>query len=100
MSPGVVRKLVEEGAVRQEGQAIAVTRQGGEGPEIWEEVCFIGGPEADAWKLVRSLIGRSAKANESWVFVPQHSPLIHKLRHEGFKRNFSMILFERRAANG
>jgi hypothetical protein len=67
---------------------------------MWEEICFIGGPTQDAMKLVSSLLGRSKRAVERWVFVPQKSPLIHRLRKEGFNRNFAMILFERRAANG
>ena len=96
----VVRGLADNGAVWRLGEAIAVTGEGGEGSGMWEEICFIGGPTQDAMRLVGSLLGRSKRAVERWVFVPQNSPLIHALRKEGFNRNFAMILFERRAANG
>jgi hypothetical protein len=77
-----------------------VVQVGGEGGPRWEEVSFIGGPARDASILVSSLIGRDRKAKERWVFLPQGSPLIHMLRSKGFVRNFSMILFQRRAAKG
>lgn len=96
----VVRGLIREGAVSRHGRAVAVTRDGGEGSGIWEEVCFIGGPAPDSMSLVKSLVGRNTNAKERWVFVPQGSPIIHALRKAGFKRNFAMILFERKAANG
>ena len=99
LTPEVMRGLAKEGALWRAGQAVAVTREGGEGSGVWEEVCFLGGPITDATKLVLSLIGRNKKASERWVFLPQGSPLIHALRSKGFNRNFSMILFERRAVN-
>lgn len=100
LTPQVVRRLVDEGAVWRLGHAVAVAREGGKGSGIWEEVCFIGGPARDSIKLARSLVGRNTKAEERWVFVPQGSPLVHALRTGGFERSWSMILFERRAANG
>ena len=100
MSPKVVRKLLAEGAVWRNGKAVAVVREGGEGNQRWEELCFIGGPEGAARKLMNSLFGRNAGVTDRLVFLPQKSPLIHKLRAEGFVRGFSMILFERHAANG
>ncbi len=100
MSPKVVKDLLAEGAVWRNGNAVAVVREGGEGIQRWEELCFIGGPEAEAWDLLKSLFGRNAGVTNRWAFLPQKSPLIHRLRAEGFVRNFSMILFERRAANG
>jgi GNAT superfamily N-acetyltransferase len=99
LTPDVTRGLAEEGALWRLGNAVAVTREGGEGSEIWEEVCFLGGPVLEANRLVRSLIGRNRKASKRWVFLPQGSPLIRALRKGGFERNFSMILFERRATN-
>lgn len=100
LSPNVVRALIEEGAVWRNGSAVAVTRVGGEGPAMWEEVCFVGGPPLDALGLVKNRVGRLRRATERWVFIPQGSPLIHSLRREGFGRNFAMILFERRAVKG
>lgn len=100
LTPQVVTRLVDEGAVWRLGHAVAVTREGGKGSGIWEEVCFIGGHPRDSIKLARSLVGRNTEAEERWVFVPQGSPLVHALRTGGFERSWSMILFERRAANG
>jgi len=101
LTTAVVRNLLKEGAVWNNGEAIAVTRQGGEGEgALWEEICFLGGPPVDGMNLVCALLGRNIRARERWVFVPQGSPLIHSLRNAGFVRNFSMILFERRVANG
>ena len=100
LPPETVRKLVKEGAVWRGGRAIAVARKGGEGRDTWEEVCFIGGPQSDAVMLVKSLVGRSRKVAERLVFVPQGSPLIHLLRVEGYRRHFSMVLYERRVAKG
>ena len=96
----VVRGLVEEGAVWRAGEAFAIVRNGGEGSGIWEEMCYLGGGVGDSMELVRSLVGRERSASERFVFVPQKSPLIGALKKEGFVRNFSMVLFERRAANG
>jgi GNAT superfamily N-acetyltransferase len=101
LTPAVVRGLLEEGAVARSGEAIAVTREGGGGEgSVWEELCFLGGPREDAMRLVGALLGRNPGAHERWVFLPQGSPLISPLRSAGFVRNFSMILFERRVANG
>jgi GNAT superfamily N-acetyltransferase len=100
LTPEVVRSLVGEGAVWRSGRAIAVVREGGEGAELWEQVCFIGGPPADAVNLVKAVIGRRRGAKERWVFLPQGSPIIHALRGVGFARSYSNILFERRAAKG
>jgi ribosomal protein S18 acetylase RimI-like enzyme len=101
LTPKVLKGLLSGGSVWRHGSAVAVTRDGGEGEgAVWEEICFVGGPPVDAVKLVGALLGRNPHAHERWVFVPQKSPLIHSLRSAGFVRNFSMILFERRAANG
>jgi len=99
LTPDVIRGLSLEGELWRAGEAVAVTREGGEGSGIWEEICFLGGPVSDATRLVRALVGTNRRASERWVFLPQGSPLIHVLRIEGFERNFSMILFERRATN-
>ncbi len=96
----VVRRLAERGELWRVGRAVAVAKIGGEGPGAWEEICFVGGQPHDAIALVKSLVGRNKKVAERWVFVPHGSPLIHELREEGYERNFSMILFERRAVKG
>jgi len=96
----VVSGLLSEGAVWRAGDAVAVTRTGGEGEGDWEEICYLGGPVPDSIRLVRALVGRDRDASERFLFLPQKSPIISALRKEGYSRNFSMVLFERKAANG
>jgi GNAT superfamily N-acetyltransferase len=100
LAKGVVSNLMTEGAVWSVGGAVAVTRIGEEGAERWEEVCYLGGPVPESMRLVRALVGRDKKATARYVFVPHGSPIIAALRKEGYRRNFSMVLFERRAAKG
>jgi ribosomal protein S18 acetylase RimI-like enzyme len=100
LTKDVVSRLVVEGAVWRVGDALAVTRAGGEGEGHWEEICYLGGRASDSMKLVKALVGRDRKATERFVFVPQGSPIVAGLRKEGYARTFAMILFERRAANG
>ena len=100
LTKDVVSALLAEGAVWRSGDAVAVKRVGGEGGGDWEEVCYLGGPVPDSTVLVKALVGRDRNATERFVFVPQRSPIISALRKEGYSRNFSMVLFERRAANG
>jgi len=99
LTPEVVRRLSAEGAIWRLGNAVAIVKVGGEGSETWEQVCFVGGPAADSCRLVTAAVSRRTGAR-GWVFVPQKSPVIHALRRAGFRRGFSQILFERRAANG
>ena len=96
----VVTGLLAEGAVWRSGDAVAVVKAGDEGEGHWEEVCYIGGPVSDSTGLLKALVGRDKNASERFVFVPQRSPIISALRKEGYGRNFSMVLFERRVANG
>ena len=100
LTPEVVGLLVGEGAVWRNGRAVAVFRRGGEGPEAWEQVCFIGGPSGDATGLVKALLPGRKKGTQRWAFLPQGSPIIHSLREAGFRRDYANILFERTAAKG
>jgi GNAT superfamily N-acetyltransferase len=100
LADDVVSGLLAEGAVWRAGDAVAVIRAGGEGEGHWEEVCYLGGPLSDSIGLVRALVGRDRNASERFVFVPQGSPIISALRKEGYRRNSSMVLFERGAAKG
>jgi ribosomal protein S18 acetylase RimI-like enzyme len=100
LSKEVVSGLIDAGTVWRAGDALAVARVGGEGEGNWEEVCYLGGPVRESVNLVRALVGRKENVSERFVFIPQGSPIITRLRKEGYRRNFSMILFERRAANG
>jgi len=96
----VVSNLLSKGAVWRMGEAVAVTRIGGEGEGTWEEICYLGGGVCDSTRLAKALLGRAKNVTERFVFVPQGSPVISGLRREGYARNFAMILFERRPANG
>ncbi len=98
ITPDVLRMLVGEGSVGRLGGAVGVSKDGGEGRGVWEEIGFIGGEPKDAVRLARCILGRRKDASERWVFVPQGSPVIHSLRTAGFERHFSNILFERKAA--
>jgi hypothetical protein len=100
LTEDVVSGLLVEGAVWRIEGALAVARRGGEGEGDWEEICYLGGPVSDSMRLVKALVGRDKHADVRYVFVPQGSPLISGLRQLGYVRNFAMILFERRAANG
>ena len=100
LTENVVSGLLAEGAVWREGNALGVTRIGDEGEGVWEQICYLGGPVSDSMRLIRALIGRHKKVSERFVFVPQKSPIIPALRGEGYGRNFSMVLFERKSANG
>jgi len=100
LTENVVSGLLAEGAVWREGNALGVTRIGDEGEGVWEQICYLGGPVSDSMRLIRALIGRHKKVSERFVFVPQKSPIIPALRGEGYGRNFSMVLFERKSVNG
>ena len=100
LTEDVVTSLLAEGVVWRVGDALAVSRTGGEGEGVWEEICYLGGPVPDSIRLVKALVGRNRGVSERFVFVPQKSPVIPALRKEGYTRNFSMILFERISANG
>jgi hypothetical protein len=100
MTRDVVKHLIAEGAVWRSGRAVAVAREGGQGSEIWEEVGFVGGPVVDSMELVKFLTGGAKRGAERMVFLPQGSPIVSALRKEGYERDFSMVLFERRATNG
>ncbi|MDE1857587.1 MAG: GNAT family N-acetyltransferase [Thaumarchaeota archaeon] len=100
LTPEVVDLLVCEGAVWRLGRAAAVVRDGGREPEAWKQICFLGGDPGDAVRLAKGLTAGWEKATERWIFLPQGSPIIRQLRLAGFRRNYSNILFERRAAKG
>lgn len=99
LTKDVVFGLLAEGAVWRAGEAVAVVSAGDEGEGDWEEICYLGGPVPDSTRLVKALVGRDRKASQRFVFLPQGSPMISALRKEGYSRNFSMILFERKATN-
>ena len=102
LTPGVISEILEEGSLWTNGRAIGVSRVGGEGGEKWSQVCFLTGQPEDAMKVVSQIFAQreGAASKRRLVYLPQKSELIGVLRRQGFTRDFSMILFERRSANG
>ena len=93
----VLRGLIRDKSVLMAGAGVAVARRGGEGKELWNQVCFLGGDPADALKLARHIFADPRKAAWSIAYMPHGSPIIGALRAGGFRRSTSLILFERRA---
>jgi len=96
----VVADALDAGFVYTAGGALAIAKHGGEREEAWKQVCFLTGEASGAVRLVRYVFGRKGKADRCLVYLPQGSRLIGALRKAGMKRDYSLILFERRAANG
>lgn len=97
LTDAVVKELIDEGAVYVSDGAVAIAREGSEGKELWNQVCFVGG-ETDGCVGLIGHVFASKRAKGTWriVYVPHGSRLITNLRMAGMKREFSMILFERR----
>ena len=96
----VIASNVRDGSVFMSDGAVAVARPGREGKEVWNQICFLSGKADPAVRLVRHIFGTKGRADWKIVFVPQRSPLVGALRRGGMKRSFSLVLFERKAANG
>jgi GNAT superfamily N-acetyltransferase len=93
----VVGGLIAEGAVYLSDGAVAIAREGSEGKEPWNQVCFVGGEPDECMSLISHVFAiRGDKGAWRIVYVPQGSHLIERLRKVGMKREFSMILYERR----
>jgi GNAT superfamily N-acetyltransferase len=97
-----IAQLVREGSVWVSGDAVGVSKMGGEGIEKWRQVCFVGGGTEGAMRIVEHAFSleRKRKGLRKFVFLPHGSKLITALRKDGFKLDFSMVLFERRAPKG
>jgi len=98
----VVARLVGDGEVYLTEGGLAIVVEGGEGPVNWRQIGFLTGEKRGTVRLVRHLFGLKGrrKVEERFVYVPQGSRVIGALRGAGLKRDFSLILFERKAANG
>jgi len=97
-----IKKLVGEGSIWTSGESVVIGRLGGEGGEIWKQVCFLAGKEDETVRLVKHVFGLKgrAKTTRRIVYLPQGSRSIGRLRRTGFIRLTSLILFERSAAKG
>ncbi|MDA4121381.1 MAG: GNAT family N-acetyltransferase [Thaumarchaeota archaeon] len=100
LTPAIVSKMVRSGSVFLLGDAVAISKLGGEGKDVWKQVCFIGGGQESSVKLVQHTFAYGRKADWDIAFIPQGSALIRALGKVGLRRSLSLILFEKRAANG
>jgi hypothetical protein len=80
--------------------AVAIARVGGEGAEVWSQVCFVTGNGPEAVRLIRHIFGRHERKRIAWrlAYMPQGSPLIGEIRRAGMTRDISHILFEKNVA--
>jgi GNAT superfamily N-acetyltransferase len=100
LSRKVIARLVRDGEVFLTKGALAIAVEGAEGPGNWKQVGFLTGEADGAVRLVRSFFGLKGRASRRFVYVPQGSQVIGALRKAGMKRDFSLVLFERKAAKG
>jgi GNAT superfamily N-acetyltransferase len=98
----VIARALGDGEVYLAEGALGVAMSGGEGTEAWRQVGFLTGDEKGVVRLVRHFFGLREKRKPSrrLVYVPQGSRVIGALRRAGMKRDFSLILFELKAAKG
>ena len=97
----MIARAVGKGEVFLTDGALAIVVEGAEGPGSWRQVGFLTGEGKAAVRLVRHFFGmKGRKADRRFVYAPQGSTVIGALRRAGLKRDFSLILFERRAAKG
>jgi GNAT superfamily N-acetyltransferase len=100
LTPELLVRLVRDGSIFLLDGAVTIARPGREGHEVWTQVCFAGGDPVTCMKLVEHVLSSRSKLAWKPVYVPRSSPLIGALRLGGFRRALSMILFERKTANG
>jgi len=100
LTPDVVEGMLTEESVYVSDGAVAIRRPGREGKEIWNQIGYISGEAARAMDLVDTIFAMEGKFDWRFVMVPQGSPLVGALRRHGYRRSFSNVLFERKAAKG
>jgi GNAT superfamily N-acetyltransferase len=100
MTKSVLSSAVAKGSVVLHGGAVAIARPAREGKNRWTQICFVGGPVEPALRLAGHMVRRGKKLGWRIAFVPQGSPIIPAMRKDGFKRSFSLVLFEKESAKG
>lgn len=100
LSQEVVAARIAERSLHLLDGAIAISKPGREGDDLWDQVCFLSGKPNQAVALVKHLFSKSRRVDWKFVVVPQRSALIPALRGGGMERAFSIVLFEKKAANG
>jgi hypothetical protein len=96
----VVDGLIREGSIFHTGGGIAIAKIGGEGGEVWRQICFVSGTPDAAEMLVRHVFGMhgQARINRKLAYMPQGSSLISVMREIGLKRTWPLVLFEKRTS--
>ncbi|HME18524.1 MAG TPA: GNAT family N-acetyltransferase [Nitrososphaerales archaeon] len=98
----VIARALGDGGVYLADGALGVAMGGGEGTESWKQVGFLTGDDKGVVGIVKHFLGLKGKGRTTrrLVYVPQGSRVIGALRRAGMKRDFSLILFESKAAKG
>ncbi len=102
LTEATVGRAVKEGRVYLGGDSLAMVKLGGEGKEVWNQICFLTGEGPEPIRLAGHLFRerRGPRVDRRLAYLPQGSRLVREARAAGMERDFSLILFERRAANG
>ena len=89
---------VRQGSVFLFREAIAIAKLGGEGADIWRQICFATGPTQDAATILRFIFGKKERARTAWkiVYAPSRSPLVRTLTKVGLTKWGTFLLFENR----
>jgi GNAT superfamily N-acetyltransferase len=97
LTPDVLATLVRQGSVFRTEEGVAIGRIGGEGGEIWRQICFVTGSPDGVTKLAKHIFGKKeeSKTDRKLAYMPQGSPHIRTLKKLGLKRAWSLVLFEK-----
>ena len=93
----IIDGLIREESVFLTEGGVAVARIGGEGGEIWRQVCFVTGTPEATVRLVEHVFGtrERARAHRRLIYLPQGSRVIREMRELGLKRTWPLVLFEK-----
>lgn len=96
----VISGLIRESSIFRTEGGVAIAKIGGEGREIWRQVCFLCGTPDAATRLVSHVFGMHEKAKtcRRLVYMPQGSRLISVMRELGLRRTWPLVLFEKRGS--
>jgi GNAT superfamily N-acetyltransferase len=102
LTEGVLKESIARRQVYSAEGAVAIARLGGEGSEVWSQICFLAGNGSGAVRLVKHVFAKQERTRITWrlAYLPQGSGLIGEVRRAGMTRDFSHILFEKVLAKG
>jgi len=94
-------RLIEMGRVfsakdRTGSDAVAIAGLVKEGDEAWQQISFLCGNPSLCRKLVSHLSINPRAPDGTYAFLPHGSKLSKTMREIGLKKNFQMLLFEKR----